>query len=668
VITIIIDGIKILVDRATNVFQVCDFLKKEIPRFCYHKGLMVAGNCRMCLVEIERMPKPVASCAMPVQDNMIVYTNTPLVRKARESVLEFLLINHPLDCPICDQGGECDLQDQNFIYGSDKSRFYYKPKRAVEDKNMGALIKTVMTRCIHCTRCVRFAEEIAGCDILGTTGRGNQTEIGFYIKNKFNSELSGNVIDLCPVGALTSKPYAFTARPWELTSYASIDLNDAVGANIKVDVCNNQVVRISPRECWEINDVWISDKARFNFDGLKYQRIHSFYFKAKKRTCSESLNFLHFLITILNKKKYKSKNFRIICGEKLSVEAISRVQQFSYELGYGNIQSTATLIKNSDFEKNYKFTAPFIDLEKNDFVLLINTNLRYDAPNLNIKLKKNISQQKPIINYIGTFFANTFKMNHVGLTLNTLKQIAEGKHKVVRQLTYAKNPNILVAGKNKKELSLLNNILTFINFKFGANITNTIFCDSAAVGSNDLGLTTYKPRIGKHIIYTINIDNQNLVLEKELSMNILNICQNYHGNTFSEFSDILLPNASPFEQEGSYLNLCGKKQKSYSVIKHKSSFITEQSYINEVALNCVKYHLLPTHKLFKHIHSGLFLLPNNLHYFDLNFYYFNLHNKYNVSKIVDFTIKNFFQTNTISQLSPTMQKTLKQMNNLKNLI
>ena len=230
-VTVVINGVEVLVDKNSTVLQACESIGIEIPRFCFHERLSVAGNCRMCLVEVEKSPKPQASCALPVMNNMKIFTDTPLVKKAREAVLEFLLINHPLDCPICDQGGECDLQDQAMIYGSDSSRFY-EYKRGVENKNIGPLVKMIMTRCIHCTRCVRFMSEVAGLGDFGTTGRGNSTEIGTYIEKNLNSELSGNIVDLCPVGALTSKPYAFKARPWELTSFDTIDISDGLGCNI----------------------------------------------------------------------------------------------------------------------------------------------------------------------------------------------------------------------------------------------------------------------------------------------------------------------------------------------------------------------------------------------------------------------------------------------------
>merc|ERR1712072_844195 len=277
----------------STVLEACESIGIEVPRFCFHERLSVAGNCRMCLVELEKSPKPVVSCAMPVMEGMKIFTDTPLVKKASEGVLEFLLLNHPLDCPICDQGGECDLQDQAMIFGSDRSRFFER-KRGVEDKNLGPLVKTIMTRCIHCTRCVRFATEVAGVEVLGTTARGIDTEIGTYVEKMFKSELSGNVIDLCPVGALTSKPYAFTSRPWELRNTESIDTLDSVGSNIRIDSRGTEILRILPRFNEEINEEWISDKTRFAYDGLKVQRLNTPYIKknGKLEACGweEALN------------------------------------------------------------------------------------------------------------------------------------------------------------------------------------------------------------------------------------------------------------------------------------------------------------------------------------------------------------------------------------------
>src|SRR6202051_3141319 len=273
-----IDDVEIEVPAGITVLQACEMAGVEIPRFCYHERLSIAGNCRMCLVEQEKAPKPIASCAMPAMDNMVIKTNTPMVQKARKGVMEFLLINHPLDCPICDQGGECDLQDQAMGYGFDRSRFH-ENKRAVPDKELGPLVKTSMNRCIHCTRCIRFATEIAGVEELGATGRGESMEIGTYVEKALTSELSGNIIDLCPVGALTSKPYAFVARPWELRKTESVDVLDAVGSNIRVDARDGQVLRVLPRLNEDVNEEWISDKTRFAVDGLTRRRLDRPYIR-----------------------------------------------------------------------------------------------------------------------------------------------------------------------------------------------------------------------------------------------------------------------------------------------------------------------------------------------------------------------------------------------------
>lgn len=295
-IKIKINNFEFLVKPDISVLEACKYVGIHIPRFCYHETLSVAGNCRMCLVEIEKSPKPVASCALPVLNNMQIFVDTPLVKKARENVLETLLLNHPLDCPICDQAGECDLQDQTKLFGSDFSRFFFQ-KRGVEDKECGPLIKTIMTRCIHCTRCVRFGVEIAGVEYLGTLNRGGSTEIGSYVSAMFNSEISGNVIDLCPVGALTSKPYAFKVRPWEIRVNESLDLTDSTGSSIYVNFKESEIMRILPKNNLEINESIISDKARFSYDAVKNQRLAKI-FKSKILSLERLIGNIFFKILI----------------------------------------------------------------------------------------------------------------------------------------------------------------------------------------------------------------------------------------------------------------------------------------------------------------------------------------------------------------------------------
>ncbi|MEK9684797.1 MAG: NADH-quinone oxidoreductase subunit NuoG, partial [Rhodospirillaceae bacterium] len=331
-----IDGEEIEVPDGITVLQACEMAGKEIPRFCYHERLSVAGNCRMCLVEVAPgPPKPAASCALPVGEGMAIKTNTPMVKKAREGVMEFLLINHPLDCPICDQGGECDLQDQSMAYGAGQSRFR-ENKRAVVDKNIGPLVKTQMTRCIQCTRCVRFITEVAGVEELGATGRGESMEITTYVEKALSSELSANIIDLCPVGALTSKPYAFNARPWELTRTESIDVLDAVGSNIRIDSRGREVLRVLPVTNDEINEEWISDKTRFACDGLKRQRLDRPYVKrdGKLREASwgEALEVIAQKIGELDSKKIAA-----IVGDQADCESIFVLKELMASLNVGNI-------------------------------------------------------------------------------------------------------------------------------------------------------------------------------------------------------------------------------------------------------------------------------------------------------------------------------------------
>jgi len=329
-----INGKEVEFEKGMTVLQACELADVEIPRFCYHEKLSIAGNCRMCLVEMERSPKPIASCAMPAAEGMNIKTNTEFVKKARKGMMEFLLANHPLDCPVCDQGGECDLQDQSLFYGFDKSRFS-ENKRAVKDKYMGPLIKTQMTRCIHCTRCVRFAEEVAGVPEIGAIGRGEDMEITTYLEQSMTSELSANVIDLCPVGALTSKPYAFEARPWELKKTESIDVMDAVGSNIRVDTYGWEVKRVLPRLNNEINEEWISDKTRYACDGLLKQRLDVPYIKKNNKLVKSTWDDAIELIS--NKvKSIKPEQIAGHVGDMASIETVFSFKSLLERLGSSN--------------------------------------------------------------------------------------------------------------------------------------------------------------------------------------------------------------------------------------------------------------------------------------------------------------------------------------------
>lgn len=461
---IVINGKTILADKNQTILQACEKIGLYIPRFCYNEALSIAGNCRMCLVEIEKSPKLMPACAIKIANDMKIYTKTNLVKKTRESILEFLLINHPLDCPICDQGGECDLQDQALVYGSDRGRFY-EYKRSVQDKNAGPLIKTIMTRCIHCTRCIRYATEIAGVEVYGTTGRGKSMEVGTYISSLFNSEISGNVIDLCPVGALTSKPYAFTVRPWELKNIETIDLFDALGSNIRVDIKGSEIMRILPKANNKINQQWISDKSRFAHDGLKSQRLYYPLLKEENKNNKfliiswqkaietiikqGNLEKKEILKMNVNKIQENKNNKGGIIGNFIDQETIITFKKVLNQLGINNIyiEQTLSLIHNkvktnTDFRWNYltNFNFDQIENENYDTILLIGTNPRYEASMLNVRLRQYIMKKKnKEINvlYLGSPLNLTYKTKQIGNNLENLYLITQGKSKNTIKLLQA---------------------------------------------------------------------------------------------------------------------------------------------------------------------------------------------------------------------------------------
>lgn len=414
---VFIDDQPVLVEPGTTVLQAAALAGVEIPRFCYHERLAVAGNCRMCLVEVEKSPKPVAACAMPVMKGWRIKTDSELTRRAREGVMEFLLVNHPLDCPICDQGGECDLQDQSMAFGSDRSRFTdidFSGKRAVEDKDIGPLIKTIMTRCIHCTRCIRFASEIAGIDDLGTTGRGSDMQVGTYVEKFFLSEMSGNVIDLCPVGALTSKPYSFTARPWEIRKVHSIDVMDAVGSNIVVSTRTGEVMRIMPKINEEINEEWLGDKSRFAYDGLKRQRLVTPMLKCGGEL--QPCDWEHALLSVAKVMKHAKGNVGVIAGGLADAESLIALKDLVNRLGSEDcctehifpMDASAT-----DFRSNYLLNNKIAPVEEADFILLIGTNPRLEAPTLNSRIRKSYVHNEADV-------SSQIVCRHVELTLTSL--------------------------------------------------------------------------------------------------------------------------------------------------------------------------------------------------------------------------------------------------------
>lgn len=651
-ITIYINNIKTKVNKNSTVLQACNNFKIEIPKFCFQENLQIAGNCRMCLVEIENSPKPIASCAMPVMPNMKIFTDTPLVQKARESVLEFLLINHPLDCPICDQASECDLQDQTMIFGSDRSRFFFK-KRGVEDKYCGPFIKTIMTRCIHCTRCVRFANEICGIDNLGTTGRGNKTEINFYYPNIFNSEFSGNLIDLCPVGALTSKPFTFKARSWELKKKEAIDIMDGIGSNIKVDIFNNEVVRILPKTNFNINKEWISNKTRFFFDSLKYQRIKYPLLKDKnnkfqKISWFEALN-------IINQKLITtdSTNIKSIIGDLIDLESLFLLKKNLNKLGIYNINyekflNNNNLKINSDITSNFLFENTLKNIDESDLCLIINSDIRQEGSILNIHLINRLKKGNFKMAYIGNKVDFTYPINNLGLTLDVLIKIITGKHLFCKDLKKAKNP-IIIFGENiinqkngyfliskLKNLSFLNNNINFFNSK--NSLMNFLEINFA---NTKLNLKNSK------VSYLYNTNLKDKLIKKE---NNFIIYQGHHFTEDAQNSNLILPGLTFLEKKGTYLNIEGFIQKNEQIL----NLNTEQRKDLIIFKNIYKFIINQNQSKKKQSFLKMkeilpYLLKKRIKIIN-NFVYNKKYLKINTN-FLNSLIKNLYYTNILEQYS-----------------
>jgi len=441
-----VNGVEVEFDPGMTVLQVAELAGEEIPRFCYHERLSIAGNCRMCLVEVKPgPPKPQASCALPAAEGQEIFTNTPMVKKAREGVMEFLLINHPLDCPICDQGGECDLQDQSVAYGKGDSR-YAENKRAVDEKNLGPTIKTVMTRCIQCTRCVRFTTEVAGVTEMGMISRGENAEITSYLEQSVTSELSGNVNDLCPVGALTHKPWSFNYRPWELTKTETIDVMDALGAHIRIDNRGPAVLRALPRTKEDINEEWLTDKSRYAVDGLSRQRLDSPYVrkdgKLVKASWDEALKLVAGKINVTEPGK-----MGVIAGDLVDAETLKASRDLFYALGVTNLdcrQDGAKLgpLTQSTPRESWLFNTGIAGLEEADAILLIGTDLRHEASLINARIRKSWLKGTVQVGLIGQPYDLTYDYAHLGVGPKALKDIK--KHAFKDVLKGAKKPAILV--------------------------------------------------------------------------------------------------------------------------------------------------------------------------------------------------------------------------------
>lgn len=654
-----INNIEVKVDKNFTVLQACNYININIPKFCFHDYLEIAGNCRMCLVEIKNSPKPVASCAMPIADKMEIFTDTPLVKKARESVLEFLLVNHPLDCPICDQGGECDLQDETSNFGSDRSRFF-EIKRAVEDKNCGPFIKTIMTRCIHCTRCVRFSQEFSNTDFLGTIGRGNKTEISFYLNNIFNSEFSGNVVDLCPVGALTLKPYSFKARPWELKKRHSIDIFDTTNCDIVIQTLNNKIIRILPKKNNIIFNEWISDKTRFFNDSLLNQRIEYPLYNEnnnlKKITWEKSFNIINNKILKTDPSKIKA-----LIGNLIEIKSLFFFKKLLNSLGISNIDYLGIKYKNnnlnSDITGDFLFNNDFKTILKSDLCLLINTNTRLENPILNLNLNTSVYKNNLKIVSIGNSSDLSYVHNNLGLSFKSLLSIIEGKHLICKDIIKSKNFTIILGSNlyNYKNIKNLIDILK-IKFKYKVNILQS--------ESNFINFIESFSKINNKKINT----NLNFYINTESSIknkNCYNIYVGHHLTKDALNSNLILPCSTFFEQNSIYVNNEGFIKKTNKVLEKNNENRSFFSISTQLLFFLHKINSLHF-KINKNTNYLKYLLNNNLKIqkkkikctkiFNIKLYINNMNNK----------INNIYFTNIFEKYSKNLMNNTQKLNKKKN--
>ena len=650
------------VEEGLTVLQACEQAGIEIPRFCYHEKLSIAGNCRMCLVEMEKSPKPIASCAMPASEGMNIKTNTALVEKARKGVMEFLLANHPLDCPVCDQGGECDLQDQSMYYGIDKSR-YKENKRFVPEKYMGPLIKTQMTRCIHCTRCIRFATEVAGVPELGAIGRGEDMQITTYLEKSMESELSANVIDLCPVGALTSKPYVFEARPWELKKTETIDVMDAVGSNIRVDTYGWEVKRVLPRINEDINEEWISDKTRYACDGLKNQRLDTPYIREGSKF--KKTTWKHAFEAVVKKiNETNPENIAGFTGDLTNMETLYIAKEFfDKTLKSKNIECRIdNEYVNTDTRSNYIFNSKINGIEESDLILLVGTNPRLEATILNSRIRKNYLKNKTEIFSIGSIGDQTYPYKILENSTQTIKDICENNHEVSKKISEATKPLIIIgqsALKMKSGKYIYKKLKDFLEKEKKINESwnsfNILSKNASTVGSYDLDLTSSNDENNLvlkqlcenkfKIVFLFGQDD--LVFEKKEEFVVY---IGSHGDKGAEMADVILPGAAYTEQDGHFTNLEGKIQKAYrasyppgdakedyEIINDLSKFIKRKKLFtnkNELIDSLMNYLKLKNEK------------PNDISEQNIDFF----KEKINVEHI------DYYYTNVIARASLTMSE------------
>jgi NADH-quinone oxidoreductase subunit G len=578
-IKVVVDEQEVSIPNGSTVMDACKVRGTDIPHFCYHPDLSIAGNCRMCLVEIEKMPKPIASCAFPAQEGMIIKTSSDMVIKARQNVLELMLLNHPLDCPVCDQGGECGLQDQTIAFGKGVGEYDFE-RRHVTSKNMGPLIKTIMTRCIHCTRCIRFMDEIAGTSEIGAVNRGEETEITTYLEQNITSELSGNIIDICPVGALTSKPYAFQCRPWELKKTDSIDVLDGVCSNIEVHVRDNTVMRILPRENREINDCWISDKTRFSYDGLKMQRLDRPYVRKNGRLVESTWE--EAFLEIKNAfKKIEAHQLAALSGPLSDVESQFLLKELFSLLGSKNIDSRPSGYDLDVTNKtSYLFNSTIKGIDEADCILFVGVNPRHEATMINARIRKRFLKANISIANIGNPVDLTYYVEELGNNPEILELILKNKHPFSKIWFESKKP-MVIFGENiftrndaisllkigqslclentaqNKEWNGFNVLLRHTGMISGLEID---FVPSDGGLKRDEILQSENIKI----LYLLGVDD---LERKDIKEDVFVIYQGHHGDKGAKMADVILPSAAYTEKEALFINVEGRVQSTQKALE-----------------------------------------------------------------------------------------------------
>lgn len=580
-VRVIVDGIPVDVSPGSSALQACEAAGKEIPRFCYHERLSVAGNCRMCLVEVARAPKPVASCGFPVADGMEIFTDTQVVRRARRAVMEFLLINHPLDCPICDQGGECDLQDQAYGYGSGVSR-YREDKRAVTDKDLGPLVKTVMTRCIQCTRCVRFSTEVAGTPELGLVSRGENAEITTYVEKALTSELSGNLIDVCPVGALTAKPSAFHARSWEYKKTDSIDVMDALGTNIQVQARGGEVMRIVPRVNDEVNEEWLSDKGRFSVDGLKRQRLDRPWVRVNGKLIA--VPWKDALVALARRLDGVSGDrIGAIAGDLCDAESLCALKDLMTALGSVNLDCRQDgAWYDTTRRAGYLFNSDLTGIDQADALLIVGSTPRHEAPVLNARIRKRFVDAGRGGFPVGIIGAPrcdlTYDATVLGEGPETLAALLKGENPFADVLKNARRPMIILghAALTRRDAPAVYAACRKLAEATGVvtedwNGFNILHTAAARVGALDLGFlpgahgrsASSMVRGGVDVLWLLGADD---VPVERIPADTFVVYQGHHGDAAAARADIILPGAAYTEKPGTYVNTAGRVQRAFRAV------------------------------------------------------------------------------------------------------